>query len=140
MVSLVDIVPQRKTVRINGGSEVELRGLGLRQIGSLFLRFPELRKLFSASAPALDFEAMAMAAPDAIASIIAEAAGQPEAADNIAEAMSLDDCAACMSAVLDLTMPDGLGPFVEKVSRLLDAAAHPSGRAAATSGPAQPSS
>ena len=136
MVSLVDIVPQRRTVRINGGSEVELRGLGLRQIASLLLRFPELRKLFATNAPGLDYEAVVIAAPDAIGSIIAEAAGQPDAADNIADALSLDDLAECLIAVRDLTMPDGVGPFMERLEKLVGALPAASerrpGRAAAT--------
>jgi hypothetical protein len=141
MVSLIDIVPQTRTVRINGGSEVELRGLGVRQIAGLLLRFPELRKLFANGAPALDFEAVAIVAPDAIGNIIAEAARQPDAADNIADAMSLDDCAECMAAVIDLTMPDGFGPFMEKLGRLIDGGAGlRAGRAAATNTPPPPSS
>jgi hypothetical protein len=140
MVSLVDIVPQTRTVRVNGGSEIELRGLGVRQIASLLLRFPELRKLFASGAPALDFEAVAIAAPDAIGAIIAEAARQPDAADAIADAMPLDDCAECLNAVLDLTMPDGFAPFMEKLGRLLDSGAGlRSGRAAATNTPPPPS-
>ena len=140
MVSLIDIVPQTRAVTINGGSEVELRGLGLRHIAGLLLRFPELRKLFADGAPALDFEAIITTAPDAIGSIIAEAAGQPEAADNIADAMSLDDCAECVGAVLALTMPDGLGPFMEKLGGLLGDAGRLAGRAPATTTPPLPSS
>lgn len=140
MVSLIDIVPQTRTVRINGGSELELRGLGLRHIAGLLLRFPELRKLFADGAPALDFEAIITAAPDAIGSIIAEAAGQPQAADNVADAMSVDDCAECIAAVVALTMPDGLGPFMEKLGSLLDGGGLRVGREAATTTPPPPSS
>jgi len=122
MVALTDIVPQRRIVTINGGTEVELRGLGLRQISSLLLRFPELRNLWSNGAPALDFETIVIAAPDAIGAIIAESAGQPDAADTIADALSLDDCAECLGAVLGLTMPDGLAPFMERLEKLFGAA------------------
>ena len=118
MVSLVDIVPQRRTVRINGGSEVELRGLGLRQIASLLLRFPELRKLFATNAPAIDFETVVIAAPDAISAIIATAAGQPQAAGNV-DAMSIDDVLECLIAIRELTLPGGADPFAEKLGRLL---------------------
>ena len=120
MVSLIDIVPQTKTVRINGGSEIELRCLGIRQIANLLLRFPELRKLFSSGAPALDFDGIVIAAPDAIGAIIAESAGQPDAADNIAEAFSLDDLAECLLAVRDLSMPNGVGPFMDRLAKLID--------------------
>jgi len=142
VVSLTDIVPQRRTVSINGGSEVELRGLGLRQISSLLLRFPELRKLWSDGAPALDFETIVIAAPDAVGAIIAEAAGQPAAADNIADALSLDDCAECLGAVVALTMPDGLGPFMVRLEKLfgaVDVNAPLAGKVPATTTPPPPS-
>ena len=142
MVSLVDIVPQRRTVTINGGSELELRGLGLRQISSLLLRFPELRNLFANGAPSLDFDTIVIAAPDAIGSIIAESAGQPDAADNIADALSLDDLAECLIAVRDLTMPQGVLPFMDRLEKLLgaDASAHLVGKGPGTTTPLPPSS
>jgi hypothetical protein len=136
MVSLIDIVPQTRLVQINGG-EVELRGLGLRQVAGLLVRFPELRKAFVEGAPAFDIEELLALAPDAIGSIIAEAAGQPEAADNIADALALDDLAECLLAVRDLTMPNGPAPFLDRLTRLLSggAAAVPNGRDQDTSTP-----
>src|SRR6516162_11256003 len=104
MVSLIDIVPQTKTVRIAAG-EIELRGLALRHIADLLVRFPELRKLFVESAPAVDVDTLLVGAPDAVGAIIAHAAGQPDAADTIADALSLDDVADCLIAIRDLTMP-----------------------------------
>jgi hypothetical protein len=41
MVSLIDIVPQTRAVQIAGG-ELELHGLGLRQIANLMLRLRTL--------------------------------------------------------------------------------------------------
>ena len=115
MVSLVDIVPQTRTVQIAAG-ELELRGLGLRHIADLFLRFPELRKFFAGNAPELDIAVLLTEMPEAIGAIIAEAAGQPEAADRVADALSPDDAAACLLAVQELTMP---APFFERLSVLL---------------------
>ena len=139
MVSLVDIVPQTRTVEIAAGA-LELRGLGLRQISDLLLRFPELRKLWASGAPALEVDALIEAAPDTIGAIIAAAAGQPEAAGNIAEALPLDDLAECLIAIRELTMPGGVDPFVARISRLLGADGDLlSGRAAATNTPPPPS-
>jgi hypothetical protein len=140
MVSLIDIVPQTRRVQINGG-EVELRGLGLRQVAGLLVRFPELRKAFVEGAPAFDVEELLVLAPDAIGSLIAEAAGQPEAADNIADALALDDLAECLLAVRDLTMPNGPAPFLDRLTRLLGdgAAAVPNGRDQDMSTPPLPS-
>jgi hypothetical protein len=147
MVSLVDIVPQTRVVDIAGG-ELQLRGLGLRHIADLLVRYPELRKLWVNGAPAADIETLIEAAPGAIGSIIATAADQPEAADHIADALSLEDVAECLIAIRELTMPGGANPFAGKLARLLGAEqeaedqddSHQSGRAADTNMPLSPSS
>ena len=138
MVSLTDIVPQTREVETTHGT-LTLRGLGLRHIAELFLRFPEVRKFFSAGAPEIDVAVLLAEAPDAIAAIIAEAAGQPQAAERIAEAFSPDDAAACLLAVQELTMP---APFFDRLGALLGnsaASARPNGRAADMSLPPPPS-
>jgi hypothetical protein len=131
MVSLVDIVPQSRVVDITSG-ELQLRGLGLRHIAELLLRYPELRKLWVNGAPAADIETLIEAAPGAIGSIIA------------ADALSLDDVAECLIAIRELTMPGGANPFAGKLARLLGAeeedADRPVGREADTNTPPSPSS
>jgi hypothetical protein len=140
MVSLVDIVPQTRDVEIAGGT-LRLRGLGLRHIADLLVRYPELRKLYANGAPALDFDELLKTAPGAVGSIIAAAAGQPEAADNVLDALSIDDVMDCLIVIRELTMPGGADPFVEKLVRLLggDAAILP-GREADTNMLLEPSS
>ena len=56
---------QKQVVQIAAGT-IELRGLGLRQIADLLVRFPELRKLMVEGAPAIDVDTMLAGAPDAI--------------------------------------------------------------------------
>jgi len=138
MVSLVDIVPQTRAVEIGAG-QLKLRGLGLRHIAELLLRFPELRKLWVDGAPVLDIEVLIETAPDAIGTIIAEAASQPEAAGNISLSLSLEDVFECLIVIRELTMPGGVNPFVERLGRLLGADDAPSGKAAATNTRRQPS-
>jgi hypothetical protein len=121
MVSLVDIVPQKRTVQIAGG-EIELRGLGLRQIADLLVRFPELRKLLVEGAPAIEVDTLLADAPAAIGTIVAQSAGQPEAAETIADALSLDDLVDCLIAIRDLTMPNGVAPFMDRITRLVSGA------------------
>ncbi len=140
MVSLLDIVPQTSVVEIGAG-DLELRGLGLRQIADLFVRFPELRKLFTEGAPAADIDALMADAPGAIGAIIAMAAGQPEAEQRIVDAMSIEDIADCLIAVRDLTMPNGPRPFYARLERLLGGGGERrSGNGAAdTNAPPEPS-
>lgn len=140
MVSLVDIVPQVRTVEIAGGP-LELRGLGLRQIADLFVRFPEFRKMFAEGAPSADIDELMAQAPDAIGAIIAIAAGQPGAEQQVVEAMSLEDIADCLIAVRDLTMPNGPAPFYARLERLLGSGGSGArnGRAADMTAPQVPS-
>lgn len=140
MVSLVDIVPQTRSVETTVGT-VELHGLGLRTIADLLLRFPELRQIWiSNGAFSFDAEALIQAAPDAVGTIIATAADQPEAANRIAEALSIDDVVDCLIAIRELTMPGGRGPFVERLARLVGAGDVRNGRAADMNMPPGPSS
>jgi|SRR5580765_2792072 len=140
MVSLVDIVPQTRSVAIAGGA-IELRGLGLRQIAGLLVRFPELRKLLVEGSPELDLDALFLAAPDAVGAIIAASAGQPEAAGTIADLMPLEDVAECLVAIRDLTMPHGPGPLFDRLAHLVGGpVAGLAGRAAATNAPPPPNS
>jgi hypothetical protein len=114
MVSLVDIVPQTRKVTIAAG-DLELRGLGLRQIADLLVRFPALRQLIVNGIGSVDAEALIITMPEAVGAIIAEAAGQPEAAGKIADVLSVDDLMECLLAVRELT----IGP-VPLEGRLLE--------------------
>ena len=137
MVSLVDIVPQTRTVRIAAG-DLELRGLGLRQIADLFLQFPNLRNLTTEGAPEIAVAELIIQGPDAIAGIIASAADQPEAAEPIANGiLSPDDIVICLTAIRDLTFPRGVRPLLESIEALVGAAL--SGRARDTNVPPPPS-
>jgi hypothetical protein len=57
---------------------------------------------------------------DVVAAIIAAGTGAPgdEAAEWAADRLSVDEQADLLVAIIELTMPRGLGPFVEKLSRL----------------------
>jgi hypothetical protein len=119
MVSLVDIVRQTRTVKIAAG-EIELRGLGLRQIADLFLAFPSLRNISTEGAPDIGVVELIAQAPDAIATVIAESARQPEAVEAIADGvLTPDDVIECLTVIADLTFPQGARPFLERLWRLL---------------------
>lgn len=142
MVSLVDIVPQTRTVAIAGG-ELVLRGLGLRQIAALLLQFPSLRNLITDGAPAIDFTELVALAPDAIATIIAEAAGQPDAADAIADGvLTPDEVLDCLTAIQQITFPGGVRPLLERLglfNPVTGAEPVPAGKDQVTNTPPPPS-
>jgi hypothetical protein len=143
MVSLVDIVPQKRSVQIAAG-ELELRGLGLRQIADLFVQFLTLRNLFTEGTPDVSIAELIVQAPDAIATIIGTAADQPEAIGNIADgALTPDEIIDCLEVIHALTFPRGVGPLFERMKALAAGAglglADP-GKAQDTNAPSSPSS
>jgi hypothetical protein len=142
MVSLVDIVPQTRTVQLAAG-ELELHGLGLLQIAELFLQFPSLRNLFVEGAPEVNATELILGAPDAVAMVVSLAAGQPEAAEkliNVGSGLAPDELLDCVEVIYDLTFPRGIAPFLMRLGPFLGLlGAGPSGRDLDMSLPQQPS-
>jgi len=119
MVSLVDIVPQTRTVQIAGG-ELILRGLGLRQIAGLLLRFPEFRKYLAQDGTSqIDADVLLVQMPGCVGAIIAEASGQPEAEEAIEDKMALIDIVECLGVIHRLTIPEGADPLFTHFLRLV---------------------
>ena len=133
MVGLVDIAPITSSVTIRG-QDITITGVSARGIASLLARFPELRALVTGREVALD-ELLKLGG-DVIAAIIAAGTGTPGDAQTEAAAdnLTLEEQADLLAAIVELTMPRGLGPLVEKLSRLgLLAGAGASAMQAATS-------
>lgn len=124
MVGLIDIAPKIETVEVQG-APIAVHGISAKGVAHLLGRFPELRMLMTGQ----DVEAsqlMSMGG-DAVASIISAGCGYPgdEKAETVAGRLSIDAQADLLAAILRLTLPVGLGPFVEKLTALgsiLDAA------------------
>jgi hypothetical protein len=118
MPGLMDVVPARTVVYVNG-APVELRGISISNIVTLFGRFPELQQaILMQQSPTVE-EIVAMA-PRALSSMIAAGAGglgdpaQEKRADELDASTQL----AMLTAIIKLTMPDGIGPFVERLTAL----------------------
>jgi hypothetical protein len=141
MVSLVDIVPQKRTVQLAAG-ELELRGLGLRQIARLFVLCPSLRNFFVEGAPEVGLNEFVEQAPDAVGYVIAEAADQPGAADTIINgtALTAEEVLDCLLVIRDLTLPRGVSPLTARLEALLSgrAVTGPFGRGPDTNVPLEP--
>ena len=138
MAGLVDIVPAIETVEVRG-QQLEVTGLTVEGIGSLLMRFPELRKMFETRS--LDVEALLKSSDKLIAAVIAAGTGSAanRAAEKAANGLSLGEKAEVVAAIIRVTMPKGVGPFV----RLMDAVGMdnvgPSATASATTSPSAPS-
>jgi hypothetical protein len=117
MVGLLDIAPLNQAVTIRN-QPIEVTGVSVRGLAQLLLRFPELRALISGREVGLD-QLLALGG-DIVAAVIAAGCGQAgEAeAEKAAGRLGLDDQAELLAAIMTLTMPQGLGPFVDKLARL----------------------
>ena len=133
MVGLIDIAPKIETVDVQGAS-VAVHGISAKGVAHLLGRFPELRMLMTGQDVGTT-QLMAMGG-DAVAAIISAGCGYPgdEKAEAVAGGLSIDAQADLLAAILRLTLPVSLGPFVEELTALgsvLDAA--PSATAQASS-------
>ena len=117
MAGLLDIAPAVETVDV-GGTRVSVYGVSAKGIAYLLGRFPELRMLMSGREVALE-QLMAMGG-DAVAAIIAAGCGYPgdEKAEALVGSMSVDTQADLIAPIIRLTMPKGVGPFVQKLAAL----------------------
>jgi hypothetical protein len=117
MVGLVDIAPLTSMVLIRG-QDIIITGVSARGIALLLARFPELRAVMTGREVALDD--LLKLGGDVIAAIIAAGTGAPGDVDaeRAADNLTLEEQADLLGAIVELTMPRGLGPLVEKLSRL----------------------
>jgi hypothetical protein len=121
MTDLLDIAPQRAAVDVLGHS-LEVAGVTIGDLAELLRRFPGLRQLFGGGTPggapngangALD--GIAAAVPGLVAAVIAAGLGHQgdEAREAAAARLPADAQSRLFGAIVKLTMPAGIGPFVE---------------------------
>ena len=132
MVGLVDIAPVTSTILVRG-QDITITGVSARGIALLLARFPELRAVITGREVAMDD--LLKLGGDVIAAIIAAGTGSPgdDDAERAADNLTLEEQADLLAAIVELTMPRGLGPLVERLSRLGLLAGGASAMQAATS-------
>lgn len=122
MATLLDIASVSEFVSVPGPKgktqDVEVFGVSAEGIAVLFNRFPEIRMLLTGKS--LEKEKLAKMAPPAIAATIAAATGMPgdKKAEAVAARLPLESQMAILDAAVRLTMPGGMGPFVERLTSL----------------------
>lgn len=117
MVGLLDIAPAVERVEVRG-TQVDVFGISVKGIVSLIQRFPELRGLIGGES--LDVDVLMSMGGDIVAAIIAAGCGSPGdvTAEKTACALDIGAQADLLVAILRVTMPGGVGPFVAKLSNL----------------------
>ena len=117
MASLLDIAPAVKTVNILG-VPVEVIGVSAKGIVSLMTRFPQLADMLGGKD--IDLSDLLTLGGDIVAAIIAAGCGKPgdEHYEATASRLPLEAQADLLGAILEVTMPGGFGPFVERLTRL----------------------
>jgi hypothetical protein len=117
MVGLIDIAPNVETVEVQSTS-VAVHGISAKGVAHLLGRFPELRMLMTGQE--VEIAQLMAIGGDAVAAIIAAGCGTPgdDKAEAVAGSLSLDAQADLLAAILRLTLPKGIGPFVDKLTAL----------------------
>lgn len=116
MVGLLDIAPSTRTVRVEG-NDVAVYGVSAQGIAYLLQRFPALREMIGKGSMPSPEQIVEMV-PDAIAAVIAAGTGYPNntEAEAVAAKLSADTQLDLLKTIIELTMPKGVGPFVEKLT------------------------
>lgn len=120
MVGFMDVAPLGKSVSV-AGQNVIFHGVTLEHLAFLFGLFPELKSLIEGDKSALTVEFLFKTAPRAVAFIIACGSGAPvddkiEAVAAHAARFPMETQYDCIAAIVEMTMPGGVGPFMDRVN------------------------
>lgn len=126
MASLMDIAPSHRTVLVRG-TDVEVTGVGVSGLTHLIGRFQGMEGLLDGGLSVASIQAMG---PEFVAAVIAAGTGSPgdAKAEAVAAKLPLHDQIGLLSAIIEETMPAGVGEFGARVvglARSLGAAPSP---------------
>lgn len=121
MGQLKDLARVRRSVTVQGKS-LMVTGLSAEAITDMLVRFPDLRRLFSGVS--VEGDALMTVLGKAVGPVIAAGLGSFGDAEEEAAAMALPlaDQVRLARATLEITFPEGIGPFVEEMAGLMAAA------------------
>lgn len=119
MVSLLDIGDLAETVPVRG-KNIEVVGISAKGLLVLLQRFPEVRKLVASRGQDVKAEDLMKLGSDVVAVIIAAGCGKPgdRKFEDKAASLGAGEQLDLIAAIIKLTMPQGIGPFVEKLAGL----------------------
>ena len=117
MVGLIDLAPSAETVSVQDKT-VTVHGVSAKGLAYLLGRFPDLRRLMTGQDVGVD--QLLASGGEAVAAIIAAGCAAPgeERAEAVAGNLPIDVQVDLLVAILRLTLPRGIGPFVAKLTSL----------------------
>ena len=117
MGKLTDLAPSTCVVMVRG-QPVEVTGIDIIGVAHLIRRFQGLKDMVAERGATA--EVLAELGPDVIAAVIAAGTGGPGSknAEAVARKLPLGAQAELISAIMKETMPEGFGPFVERLKAL----------------------
>lgn len=120
MASLLDISPSFATVKV-GDVDVSVSGVTAEGVAYLLHQYPSLRALISGRGVDLSPEGLLQLGPEIVSSIIAVGAGSlgDKEAERVAASLPLATQVAFLKAIMEATLPGGVGPFMESLEGLL---------------------
>jgi hypothetical protein len=118
MVGLLDIADLTREVEVRG-TKISVTGISTKGVASLLDKFPDLRKIVAQRSDEVSAESLVAQVPDAVAAVIAAGCGYPgnEEAMDKAAMLSVGEQAEIIDAIFQITFPQGIAPFMEKLTR-----------------------
>ncbi len=122
-LNLTDLAPMHEDVPI-GESFIRVHGISAKAGLDIFKRFPKILGMMTGDGFSLT--TFLTVAPDAVAAIIATAAGDPgdKTAEEAASNLGLETQFDILEAVGRLTFTKGFGPFAERIMALANGEAN----------------
>jgi hypothetical protein len=111
-LSTLDPVPEAVEIR---GLKIPVSGLSLTSIRDLMVGYPAIGTLIAGG---LDAAALITQAPDIVTAILAAGTGADEAGAAVLARLPAGEQLALLNAIIRLTSPGGIGPFVEVITNL----------------------
>lgn len=124
-LSLLDIGPLSEAVPIGGERYLNVYGVSVHGVFSIFQRFPEVRSWFTEkTGRVIDFKKLIAEVPDAVSAVIAAGCGNPgnEAAEEMAALFPVETQLDILEAIGRLTFKNGFGPFAQRIVAFAEAA------------------
>ena len=112
-MKLSDLRPQ--TLKVCG---VNVFGISVKDMADLFNRYPDLDKLLSGSN--ITLKSVLSTGPATVAAIIAAGCSElgNDEAEKAALSLTIDEQSQFIEAIVKLTFPTGVGPFVERLNQI----------------------